>query len=95
MMPSRVPLDFTKIESLRKHMLLTVTDMAKVLGVTRATYYAWIGGKPLRVKNDEHVRVMLKRLLAIMTDQGWPMPEVIAAPQAVRFEKLRELLNRR
>lgn len=95
MMSKQATLDFAKIESLRKHMLLTVTDMARVLGVTRATYYAWVGGKPLRRKNDEHVRVMLKRLLAIMTEEGWPTPDVIAAPQAVRFEKLKELLNRR
>lgn len=86
-------LDFTKVEALRKHMLLTTRDMSELLGVTRMTYYSWVAGKPMRKANQLYVRTMLKRLLAVMTDHGWPMPEVIAADQKVRKERLIELLN--
>jgi DNA-binding transcriptional regulator YiaG len=86
-------LDFAKVEALRRHMLLTTQDMSELLGVSRMTYYGWVKGKPLRKSNDEAVRSMLKRLLAVMTEHGWPMPEVIAADQKQRKERLLELLN--
>ena len=86
-------IDFTKVEALRKHMLLTVQDMSDLFGVTRATYYGWLRGKPIRKSNDATVRVMLKRLLAVMTEHSWPMPEVIAVDQKQRKERLQQLLN--
>jgi DNA-binding XRE family transcriptional regulator len=87
------PLDFGKVEALRKHMLLTTSDMAELLGVSRMTYYGWVKGKTLRKSNDEAVRTMLKRLLTVMTEHGWPMPEVIASDQKQRKERLIEILN--
>lgn len=87
------PLDFAKVEALRKHMLLTTSDMAELLGVSRMTYYGWVRGKTLRKANDEAVRAMLKRLLAVMTDHSWPTPEVIAADPRQRKERLVEILN--
>lgn len=92
-MTPKTPLDFNKVEALRKHMLLTTSDMSELLGVSRMTYYGWVKGKALRKSNDEAVRAMLKRLLAVMTDHGWPMPEVIAADQKQRKERLLEILN--
>jgi DNA-binding XRE family transcriptional regulator len=92
MMP-KPPLDFTKVEALRKHMLLTTTDMASLLGVSRMTYYGWVRGKPLRKTSDEYVRLMLKRLLAVMTEHQWPTPEVIAMEQPQRKQRLVEVLD--
>lgn len=86
-------IDFTKVEALRKHMLLTVQDMSDLFSVTRATYYGWLRGKPIRKSNDATVRAMLKRLLAVMTEHAWPMPEVIAADQKQRKERLQQLLD--
>lgn len=86
-------LDFTKVEALRKHMLLTAQDMSELLGVSRMTYYGWVQGKPIRKNNQAKVKVMLKRLLTVMTEHGWPMPEVIAADQKRRKERLVELLQ--
>jgi len=85
-------IDFTKVEALRKHMLLTTSDMASLLGVSRMTYYGWVRGAPPRRANEEFVRGMLRKLLAIMAN-GWPMPEVIAADQKQRKERLLELLK--
>lgn len=87
------PLDFSRVEALRKHMLLTTSDMSELLGVSRMTYYGWVKGRTLRKANDEAVRAMLKRLLAVMTEHSWPMPEVIASTQKQRKERLLAILN--
>lgn len=89
----RAPLDFRKVESLRKHMLLTTSDLAGLLGVSRMTYYGWVRGAPLRQANDEKVRAMLRRLLTTMTEHHWPTPEVIAASQAQRLKLLKAVLE--
>jgi DNA-binding XRE family transcriptional regulator len=92
-MTPKPPLDFSRVEALRKHMLLTTTDMSELLGVSRMTYYGWVKGKPLRKTNDESVRTMLRKLLAVMTEHKWPMPEVIASDQKQRKERLDAILN--
>lgn len=92
-MTPKPPLDFVKVEALRRHMLLTTSDMAGLLGVSRMTYYGWVKGKSLRPANDESVRAMLRRLLDVMTRHGWPMPEVIASTQKQRRERLDQILK--
>jgi DNA-binding transcriptional regulator YiaG len=87
------PFDFSKVEALRRHMLLTTGDMASLFGVSRMTYYGWVKGRSMRRTNEDTVRKTLKRLLAVMTDHGWPMPEVIAADQKQRMQRLLEILN--
>jgi hypothetical protein len=57
------------------------------------TYYGWVRGKPLRKSSDDKVRQMLKWLLAVMTDHGWPKPEVIAMEQPQRKQRLDEILE--
>ena len=86
------PLDFSKVEALRRHMLLSVRDISMVLGVSRMTYYGWLEGKPLRKSNDAKVREKLRQLLEIMKD-GWPQPEVIALESVSRRQRLLELLD--
>lgn len=90
---SNEALDFTKVESLRRHMLITTSDMAELLGVTRMTYYGWVKGRALRAKNEVKVKARLRQLLAVMATHSWPMPEVIAADQKQRMTRLRELLE--
>lgn len=92
-MTNKPPIDFSRVEALRKHMLLTITDMSELLGVSRMTYHGWVKGKPIRKSNDETVRKMLKRLLAVMTEHNWPTPRVIAASQKERKEHLVEILE--
>ena len=86
------PLDFTKVEALRRHMLPSIRDIAMVLGVSRMTYYGWLKGKPLRKSNDAKVREKLRQLLDIMKE-GWPQPDVIALESVARRQRLLELLN--
>jgi transcriptional regulator with XRE-family HTH domain len=92
-MTPKPTLDFTRVEALRKHMLLTTSDMAELLGVSRMTYYGWVRGKALRKSNDESVRTMLRKLLDVMTRHNWPTPEVIASDQKQRKERLIAVLN--
>ena len=94
MTPNPAPIDFTKVEALRKHMLLTINDMASLLGVTRMTYYGWVRGKPLRKTNSDTVRTVLKQLLSVMVDDKWPTPDVIAMEQKQRKERLDEIMKR-
>ena len=61
---AKLPLDFKRVEALRKHMLLTTGNMAEILEVSRMTYYGWVKGKPVRRKNDERVRDTLRKLLS-------------------------------
>ena len=88
------PLDFTKVEALRKHMLLTTDNMASLFGVSRMTYYGWVRGKVLRKSNETTVKATLKKLLNIMVEDKWPSPDVIAMEQPQRKERLDELLKR-
>jgi DNA-binding XRE family transcriptional regulator len=87
------PIDFEKVESLRKHMLLTASDISAILGISRMTYYGWVKGKPIRRNNDMSVRLALKKLLAIMSEHQWPQPSIIGLPQKQRMQKLLELLE--
>lgn len=91
MMPN-TDIDFTKVEQLRKHMLLTTSDMAKVLGVTRMTYYSWVKGAKPRKDATDNIKATLKKLLSIMVVHKWPMPEVIAMEPRQRKQKLDELI---
>ena len=92
-MTDKPGLDFTKVEALRKHLMLTTADMAKLLGVSRMTYYGWVKGKAMRKANDEAVRSMLRRLLTVVTEEGWPSPEVIAMNSNQRLDRLKETLG--
>tara|TARA_R110002126_G_scaffold4382_8_gene23028 strand:- start:1027 stop:1314 length:288 start_codon:yes stop_codon:yes gene_type:complete len=92
-MTPKPTLDFSRVEALRKHMLLTTSDMSELLGVSRMTYYGWVKGKSLRESNDKSVRIMLRKLLDVMTQHNWPTPEVIASDQKQRKERLVAVLN--
>ena len=89
---AKLSLDFKRVEALRKHMLLTTGNMAEILEVSRMTYYGWVKGKSVRRKNDERVRDTLRKLLSAM-ESGWPMPEIIAMEQKLRFRRLLEVLK--
>lgn len=91
-MTNKPPIDFAKVEALRKHMLLTVNNMAELFGVSRMTYYSWLNGVQPRKANAGTVRNTLMKLLAVMTDYEWPQPEVIAMEQEQRYSKLLEIL---
>jgi hypothetical protein len=61
--------------------------------VSRMTYYGWVNGKPIRKSNEETVRKVLRKLLGVLTEHKWPMPEVIGASAKQRRERLDQLLD--
>jgi len=86
-------IDFAKVETLRRHMLLSVADMAKVLGVSRVTYYNWVKGGVIRPTNLKKLKASLKRLLALVTQNKWPTSNVLAMEAPQRLQHLLELLG--
>jgi len=92
-MTKQTPLEFSKVESLRKHMMLTITDMASIVGVSRMTYHSWKNGANIRKVNDDKLRDTLRKLLQIMQDKGWPTPDVIVLEPADRKKQLTKYLE--
>jgi len=86
------PLNFDNVEALRKQMLLTVTQMAKALTVSRVTYSGWVEGKPIRKGNDIKVREILRRMLTMVLD-GWPNPITVEMSSADRFTATMDSLH--
>lgn len=87
------PLAFSKIESLRRHMLMTKSQMARLLGVSRVTYYNWEKSGGPSMRNLGHTKAMLKEMLRIMTEYDWPMPSVVAMDQDDRLIELQKLIR--
>lgn len=87
------PLNFKQIDSLRRGALLTVGDMAKYLGTTRQTYYAWLAGGVPRSTKAADVRAKVKALVTLVVAKEWPTPDAIAADPKERLPMLLELLN--
>lgn len=81
-----------KIEKLRKHMLITKGSMAKLLGISRQTYVAWLKGAKIRPENQKKITTATAKLVNIIKQHHWPMPEVRAMRAKQRYEKLLELM---
>ena len=92
-MTNPAPLDFNKVEALRKHMLLTTASMAELLGVSRMSYYSWLKGAKPRKANEYLIRAKLKKLLYVLTEHNWPTPEAIAMTQKERKQALADLVE--
>jgi DNA-binding XRE family transcriptional regulator len=87
------PLAFGRIDALRRHMLLTKTQMARLLGVSRVTYHAWEkAGGPSR-RSIMYARAVLKELLRVMVEHEWPTPTVVAMDQEDRLIELQKLIR--
>lgn len=86
-------IDFAKVEVLRRHMLLSVSDMARVLGVSRVTYYSWVRGKQPRPSNMARTKNRIRKMLALLTEQNWLSNEVLEMSQPERVQHLIELLG--
>lgn len=89
-----VAIDFDKVETLRKHMLLSKTDMAEVLGVTRVSYHQWLlNTRPTR-KSTDKLKASLQQIIEVMTTENWPNTEVLEMSAARRKEHLLALMSK-
>lgn len=87
------PLVFSRVEALRKHMLLTVAQMAKIVGVSRVTYSGWVDGKPMRAANNLKVRAAVTKMFKAINEHEWPSPEIIGMTSPQRMKALLELMG--
>jgi DNA-binding XRE family transcriptional regulator len=86
-------LNFEKVEVLRRHLMLTTTEIAEVFGVSRITYYNWVNGTPLRAKNLANAKKIIRRLVVIVKEYNWPTEEVRQLDQKQRLQRLLALLE--
>ena len=86
-------LDFEEVELVRERMLLTIGDMAKLLGVSRTTYYKWIAGGEIRPRREKKVKDTLRQLLPLLKDGVWPPQNAKALSSAQRLDSLLEILG--
>jgi len=86
-------LNFEKVEVLRRHLMLTTTEMAEVFGVSRITYYNWVNGTPLRAKNLANAKKVIRKLVAVVKEYSWPTEEVRQLDQKQRLQRLLALLE--
>lgn len=86
-------IDFSKVEVLRRHMWLSVSDMAAVLGVSRITYYTWVRGGSLRATRVPKVKARLKKLLAVAQEKNWPDEKVRVMTSRDRLRHLLDLIE--
>lgn len=87
------PIDFTKVEALRKHMHLSMSDMSMSFGVSRLTYMKWVKGGALRPTNEQRVRATLRRIAALVQTGQWSTPDIVALPKDIRSQRLLALLR--
>jgi DNA-binding XRE family transcriptional regulator len=88
------PIDINKVEALRNHMMLTVADMARAVGVSRVTYHSWINGKRLRKENEEALKRLIRQLITVMHEHQWPGAEVEKLGPRARSARLLALLGK-
>lgn len=81
-------IDFEQVEALRNHMSLSKSDMAELITVSRQTYYSWVKGAKVTKANDKKVRIVLRKMLSIIKDHGWPTPVELALDPKERKAKL-------
>lgn len=92
-MTEQKPIPFERIDSLRRHMMLTKGQMARLLGVSRVTYYNWQAAGHPAPRNMGYTRKVLKELLRIMVDHEWPSPRVVAMDSEERLVELQKLVH--
>lgn len=90
---SNATLDFEKVELVRERMALTIKDMCKLLGVSRATYYKWVEGRPIRERNERKVKDVLRQLLPLLKTGAWPPSGIKNWTSEQRLEAILEILG--
>lgn len=90
---SETSLDFEKVELVRLRMQFTVKDMCKLLDVSRASYYKWVEGGPIRKNNEKRVKDVLRQVLPLLRANKWPTEATAHLSGAERVSALLELLG--
>jgi|TARA_R110000868_G_scaffold21613_11_gene89461 DNA-binding XRE family transcriptional regulator len=90
-MPNTPVMDL--MEECRTNLKLRVVDMAKVIGVSRITYYKWMKGGNMRHTTLTGVEAILRKITHIMREQHWPSGPEMTISSERRAERLLSLLS--
>lgn len=86
------PIDFSKVEVLRKRLGLSTMDMAAAMSVSRMTYYLWVRGRNMHPNQARRVHKVIRVLLDLLKSKQW-YDEVVPLGPTVRRERLLALLD--
>lgn len=86
-------IDIAKIEALRQALLLSATEMAMLLGVSRITYYNWRNGAGISQNSAYAARGTIKKLAGIYMAGLWPLPDSHKLTSKKRFSCLLALME--
>jgi DNA-binding transcriptional regulator YiaG len=90
------PEQFEPVEKLRKRLLISKSQMAELLNVSRQTYHAWHTGKYSPTRRGNHDKLIIeaaRRMMAVIKKYDWPTPNAMAAQSDARYEMLKKLLE--
>jgi len=89
-MTTAKPLNFEQVETLRRNMLLTSSQFAELLGVTRQSYYNYLNGKSTPSSGRlEKIKKTVRQCAHLVVTSGWPSGDIIGARSDYRFEVLK------
>ena len=86
------PPDFIELESLRKQMLLSISDLSSILGTSRMSYYTWLKGGNIHKSNIKKINSKINQLKGVVSKYEWPK-DILELEPKERKVKLIELLN--
>lgn len=84
-------IDFSKIEKLRKQMMLSQKDMAELLSVSRQQYINYVNGKFRPRKNKaEHITRVVSKVVDLLLEGKYVT--ITGLSFSERYERLKALL---
>lgn len=81
------------MEECRTKLKLRTEDMAKVLGVSRISYYKWRKGGNMRSTTANGVEATLRKIAHVMKEQNWPTGPEMSMPSERRADRLITLMG--
>lgn len=94
MLTMHEPVNFAVVERIRKHTLLSVTDLCAMLGVSRMSYSRWMRGGQPRPDIAELINKKVRELSLAIQEDDFPTPEIAALSRGERLNRLLDLLKK-
>ena len=86
--PDALPMD--KVEQLRVYLGLSVLHMAKLVGVSRQTYWNWQTAGIIGPRSVGKVRLFATQVRPLLANQQWPKGGAHLPDSRSRFDRLIE-----
>lgn len=86
--PDALPMD--KVEQLRDYLGLSVLHMAKLVGVSRQTYWNWQTAGAITPRSVGKVRSFATQVRPLLANKQWPKGGAHLPDSRSRFDRLIE-----